>query len=683
MIKNIFLRFIVVFITFITAGIFLVLTLQRSIALDNEMELFQKKVLVPLSYLATRARDLHTETLEILLSRKSPYFPSRKKENRLQPENRIRNSFEAMASFNRRHIGSEALDADIRSFRSEWNRFKKIRAAFVKAVRGDREETPRLRKNVTDYVVNYQILLKSVADLRNSWLKSFDTLVEEEKRDINATFYVSIIIAIATLILLAFLLFEVNTINRKLQLYLEEREEYQRQLSSANEELAHYSEQLESEVKKRTEEALDHLMKNPLTGLPNRLSFMELLGKASHASVAIFNIDRFQSYNDLFGPKVGDKIIRDYAAYLRQTIPYIYQIYHLQGDEFAVAELEKKNAQTFLAMIKQASKLAREFHFTDKNGDFVLQISIGVAIDQRRPLVKADMALKHAKHAHESMVVYSDNLIRPHQYLENITMTKELANAIREERIIPYFQAIADTKTKEIYKYEVLARLKDSEGNIHSPARFIPLAKQIRLYSEITKIIFKKAMDAVETHGWHLSINLSADDIHHLPTRNYILDRLALSKHSDHITFELLESEETRNYEDIRMFIDRVKHFGVKIAIDDFGSGYSNFAKILKLRIDYLKIDGSFINRIDSDSDAREFVEIIYHLAANYNLKTVAEFVSNESVYETVKSIGIDYVQGYHIARPLPIEEILAGERDDEATGATETAEAVYDWDQI
>ncbi|WP_456451382.1 EAL domain-containing protein [Hydrogenimonas sp.] len=677
MIKNITLRFATVFVTFIAAGVFLMLTLQRSISLDNDVHLFQSNVVVPLDRLSEKARDMHIETLEYLLSKKSDTFPERKMGNAIGAEDETTKIFGSLTQFDNDYM-ARSLQSNIQALRHEWSRFKKVKSAFVRSLGAGGEES-EAKKAVTNYMVAYRMLINSIDDLKKHFHQAFHAQIEEERDNIYATFYLSIIVAVATLVLLAFLLFEVNTINRKLQTYLEEREDYQEKLAKANKELAHYSEQLESEVKKRTEEAIDHLMKNPLTKLPNRLSFMNVLSKASHASVAIFNIDRFQSYNDLFGPKVGDKIIQDYAAYLRQTIPYIYEIYHLQGDEFAVVELDKKNANTFLAMIRQAAKLAREFHFTDANGDFVLQVSIGVAIDQRRPLVKADMALKHAKNSNESMVVYSDNLIQPHRYLENVTMTKELANAIKEERIVPYFQTIADTQTLEVYKYEVLARMVDNQGTVYAPGQFIPLAKQIRLYADITRIIFKKAMDVVEEHGFHVSINLSADDIHHLPTRNYIIDRLALSKYSDHITFELLESEETQNYEDIRMFIDKVKHYGVKIAIDDFGSGYSNFAKILKLKIDYLKIDGSFIKKIDTDSDSKEFVDIIYHLASNYNLKTVAEFVSNESVYETVKSMGIDYVQGYYIAKPMPLEEMLKANAQKAETLRAE--EEALDWD--
>ncbi|WP_201352691.1 bifunctional diguanylate cyclase/phosphodiesterase [Hydrogenimonas urashimensis] len=637
MIKNITLRFLTIFFVFFIAGVLLLFTLKGALELYEENKHFDQSVLVPIDDLSETLQKIH---LQRIANRSGSRVPGATKRVAVTQLSKLVGT---ICRYNEKTLKSYTIERECERLRKEIETF----VAYA-------SDTPSQK-----LVAAFETLRGHLHSLRKSYIETFERFTEDQKKRLQATFYISFFFAAATLTLLFFLLMEVNSLNRKLKTYLLERENFQKELATANEELARYSEELESEVKKRTEEALDHLKKNPLTKLPNRLSFIEKIENLPAASVAIFNIDRFQSYNDLFGSNVGDKIIQDYAAYLRSVIPYIYEIYHLQGDEFAILETNEKSSATFFSMITQAAKLASEFPFMVTNGEFVLQISIGVAINQPQPLIKADMALKHAKHSSENMVIYSDGLIKPQHYLENIMMTKELTTAIKEERIVPYFQAIADTRTKKIQKYEVLARLEDEKGKIYPPIRFIPLAKQIRLYSEITKIIFKKSMDAVEKYGLFLSINLSADDIHHRPTRDYIIDRIAMSKYSDHITLELLESEEAKNYEDISAFIERVKHYGVKIAIDDFGSGYSNFAKILKLKIDSLKIDGSFVSRIAEDADSREFVEIIHNLAKNYNIDTVAEFVSNDAIYNIVRDIGITSIQGYYLHQPEPLERIL------------------------
>ncbi|BDY12419.1 hypothetical protein HCR_07310 [Hydrogenimonas cancrithermarum] len=622
--------------------------------LNRHVERYNEQILEPLFKLGLLLSELHHDAMRTLI----PITKEALKVERRLPYNHeeISKQFTSLLSNDIAFLDRKTYEAQILSLKNEWKVFEKKHEKLLKSLK---KRDKRLEHLYSDYLFTYTNFQANLDALKKYLDSHFNDFIENEKKSITNTFYLAAVLAVSTLVLLFFLLQEVNTINRKLKKYLEEREDFQKRLAEANRALTDYSEKLEDEVKRRTEEALDHLMKNPLTKFPNRLSFIKKLGEFPTASIALFNIDHFRSYNDLFGAKVGDRIIQEYAAYLRQTIPYLYEIYHLQGDEFAIVEPNKKTSGTFQAMMKQVAQLVREFHYTDSNGNFVLQVSMGVAIDEEQALNKADMALRQAKSSNESLVFYSEALIGTHHYLENITMTKVLSSAIKQKRIVPYFQAIAETSSGKIVKYEVLARLIDEEGNVIPPGQFMQLAKQIKLYEKITKSIFEKAMDAIEKYGLHLNVNLSADDIHHLPIRDYIIDRLAMSQYSDHLTLELLESEETKNYEDVRAFIQRVKQYGVKIAIDDFGSGYSNFAKILKLRIDYLKIDGSFISKIDTDPDSKEFVEIIQKLAKTYDIETVAEYVSSESIYREVRAIGIDFAQGYHISKPKPLEEIL------------------------
>ncbi len=674
MVKNISVRFLIIFIAFVVAGFFSIHSLNRSMHLNEEVEKFDRKILENIDALALLLAKMHADALieSLPLQKNGSFLPKSDNSATL-----AHTYFSSLEHFSISKIKRQNLMKHLQTLKQEWADYLEARKKLIRAYKeGGAAEFQKL---LPSYMIVYNNLSHNLTDLKHHYMQEFSAHADNLREQAMNSFYIGIVIAVSTLILLFFLLIEVNTINRKLQSYLEENESFQKRLAKANKELTKYSEELENEVKKRTDEALEHLMKNPLTKLHNRLSFIKKLEKNSRASVAIFNIDRFQSYNDLFGAKVGDKIIQEYAAYLRQTIPYLYEIYHLQGDEFAIIEPDKKASATFLAMVKRVAELVSEFHYTDENGSFMLQASVGVCIDEKQPLTKADIALKKAKNSTESLAVYSESLIKKQKYLENITMTKVLSKAIKEDRIVPYYQPILDTETQKVYKYEVLARLIDENGLLIPPAHFIPLAKQIKLYSELTKIVFDKAMKSIEEYDLNLSINLSADDIHHPATRDYIIDKLAMSSFSDRVTFELLESEETQNYDEISAFIHRVKQYGVKIAIDDFGSGYSNFAKILKLKVDYIKIDGSFIKKIDVDADSREFVEIMHKLANTYNLKTVAEFVADEAIYNTVRSIGIDFVQGYHFGKPKPLNEIVGVENPSDKKEKKDDAESRYE----
>lgn len=160
----------------------------------------------------------------------------------------------------------------------------------------------------------------------------------------------------------------------------------------------------------------------------------------------------------------------------------------------------------------------------------------------------------------------------------------------------------------------------------------------------------------LETTPHQYSINLSVDDIFDKTTKQFLLNKLRSTSHAKRMIFELLESEGIENYHEVSAFIAEVKEFGCRIAIDDFGTGYSNFAHILRLDVDILKIDGSLIRNIDTDANAQTILTAVTEFSKHLNLKTVAEFVHSEAVYEKCKALGIDYLQGYYLGEPKPLD---------------------------
>jgi c-di-GMP phosphodiesterase len=152
------------------------------------------------------------------------------------------------------------------------------------------------------------------------------------------------------------------------------------------------------------------------------------------------------------------------------------------------------------------------------------------------------------------------------------------------------------------------------------------------------------------THSY--SINLTLDDILNQETQNTIYDLLKHTDAGNRLIFEILESEGIENFEEVSAFITHVKQYGCKIAIDDFGSGYSNFAYLMRLNVDYIKIDGSLIKHLDIDLSAQDIVRSIVEFANRLNVQTIAEFVSTASIYEECKELGIDYIQGYYLSEP-------------------------------
>lgn len=237
-------------------------------------------------------------------------------------------------------------------------------------------------------------------------------------------------------------------------------------------------------------------------------------------------------------------------------------------------------------------------------------------------------------------------------------MLKILEYAIGNDTILPYYQGIVDIKTKQIGKYESLMRIKDQTGKIHSPYPFLEIAKKSKYYPAMTQTIIKKTLSDFKDRTEEVSLNISVYDIENKDTVSMIKALLADFAEPHRIVFELTESETIEDYVKITEFISEVKKFGAKISIDDFGSGYSNFAYLAQFNADFLKIDGSIIKNIASDSLYYQVADSIKDFAKKLGIKSVAEFVSNEDIAKKVEELGIDYAQGFLYAVPKPIEEL-------------------------
>jgi len=240
------------------------------------------------------------------------------------------------------------------------------------------------------------------------------------------------------------------------------------------------------------------------------------------------------------------------------------------------------------------------------------------------------------------------------EYERNLKLSEIVRKAVQESRILPYFQPIVNNRTNKIEKYECLARLIDENQKIISPVIFIPIAKNIKVYNDITKIIIEKSFDTFENNNFEFNINLSSEDMINSKIFHFIIEKLKTSKAANRVTFELLESEAVKDFKKVERFINEVKRYGAKIAIDDFGSGFSNFSYLLKMKTDYIKIDGSLIKNIDVDKQSLLVVETIVDFAKKLDVKTVAEYVHSSVVMDKVQELKIDYSQGFYIDEPSP-----------------------------
>lgn len=441
-------------------------------------------------------------------------------------------------------------------------------------------------------------------------------------------------------------------------------------LNNMQQSITKYSEQqqninkyLEEKVEEKTKELRHQLYTNALTGLPNRRSLLHDINYYENGALLIINIDDFKEINDFFGHSVGDNILISFAQKLSEIITKEHEstLVHLAGDEFALFFLQKPAKKEFIKFINSLLKNIEKIIFTHENNELTIRVTIGATYQAIEALEKADIALKSAKKQGKDFLIYDETLNVEQQYKNNMEWTKKLNWAIENDKIQPFFQPIYDNKTNRIVSAECLIRLLDKDNKIISPYYFLTIAKKSKLYSKLTKIMIQKSCQYFEHLDCDFSINLSVEDILDIDIVNYISKSILQYNVANKIILELLETEEIENYEEVSSFIFEMKSLGCRIAIDDFGSGYSNFEYLLKLNIDYIKIDGSLIKNLETDKNTLIVVETIVDFAQKLNIKVIAEYVHNEGVYNKVKQLGIDRSQGFHLAEPqitLPLKMI-------------------------
>ena len=409
---------------------------------------------------------------------------------------------------------------------------------------------------------------------------------------------------------------------------------------------------LEGAVKEKTLELENQYYMDRLTGLPNRFSLQEKLLLGNITALAIVNIDDFKEVNDFFGIDIGDEILKQTGVWLNILSGSCYR---LGSDEFALTFSTVMNQDELEHRLITLIKLLDEKTFMVKEESLNIRVTVGVALGGEKVLTRADIALHYAKENKKPIAFYDQTERVEELYRSNLTMASDVRRALFEHRIVCHYQPIVDFRTGEIHKYETLVRMIDDEGNIVPPMEFLPIAKQTKLYPQITLEVVYQACNLFALRSEEFSINLSDSDIRNSHTVSEIIRTITQTGTASRVVFEILESEGIESYSEVTQFIAQVKALGAKIAIDDFGTGYSNFENILKLNVDYIKIDGSLIREISINSRHHIIVETIIDFARKIGAKSIAEFVSDEEIYTTLKNLDVDYSQGYFTGKPIAL----------------------------
>jgi diguanylate cyclase (GGDEF)-like protein len=406
-----------------------------------------------------------------------------------------------------------------------------------------------------------------------------------------------------------------------------------------------------------------------LTGVYNRnyLQESENFINLNDYILATLDIDYFKTVNDTYGHDVGDKILTKTAQIMTSTVRTKEDIViRYGGEEFIIlAKINRNDNLSAINVIERIFKNIQETEFYINNLEFIkITVSIGVNLVPYKSrsfsdaFKLADLALYNAKNkGRDNIEIYDE---RENKHNDLSLSISEIKDAIEKKQITCFYQKIIDTKTQEISHYEALLRIIDKNGNVILPEKILPVIKGTFILRNITKAVLKICYKQLqENRDIKINVNLNPKDI----IDNSILQILKSFALEDNISnrlgLEIVESEDLITCKEAKDNLLMLKNLGYKLFIDDFGSGYSNFIYLTEIKTDYIKIDGSIISKMLEDKICFLLVKSIIDFAKEANIKVVAEYVINKEIYEMVKLLGVDYVQGYYFSIPQEMDKSI------------------------
>jgi diguanylate cyclase (GGDEF)-like protein/PAS domain S-box-containing protein len=417
-----------------------------------------------------------------------------------------------------------------------------------------------------------------------------------------------------------------------------------------------------------------------LTGLINRREFENRLVNAlensythdgrSHALLYV-DLDQFKVVNDTFGHTAGDELLRQVTEMLQNNIRSTDILARLGGDEFGIL-LERCNEQRAVD-VAEAIRSAVEAHRFVWQGAFTnVRCSIGVVmIDKDSSSVatvmsSADVACYSAKDMGRNQVhlyQHSDASVRH----EEMKWVSRITSAVEDHRLELFYQpivAIGKQKTEARGHYELLLRMRDEDGNLVSPDQFIPAAERYNLMSMLDRWVIRKALgeladrDADQVQArFTLAINLSGTSLSEDRFLEFVIEELKKQRLPEGaICFEITETAAISNLSRVIHFMGTLRKLGCKFSLDDFGSGLSSFTYLKNLPVDYLKIDGQFIRNVAEDFVDESMVRAITDVGRAMGIETIAERVETKQVLDKLSDLGIEFAQGFYLARPSSVQ---------------------------
>lgn len=420
-------------------------------------------------------------------------------------------------------------------------------------------------------------------------------------------------------------------------------------LASSNRRLNEQLESQQSIIKKS-------MFYNEMLGLNNQLSYLYDRESMEFNKIALYSLTNermvklFVGQIEIFEElKAIYKSVSERLAAGKNAI----RIYSYETSSLLLAA----DSSVSMAAFEKTAKEVLEYLNGIALNDVQLSYRCVTVENEQKPLRKAEKSMQYGSDHGLTYINYSRMMQEIPDATEEVHMLQVIREALAEERVVPYFQGIYDNEQKQFGLYESLIRIQDRNGKIYYPNQFLPIAKEYNLYESLSVIMVKKVMGMFLDKDTRVTINLNVRDVYDHEMIRVIFSNLGKAKNPENFVFELVEAEEITDYSYIMQFAERIHEKGAKIAIDDFGSGYSNLMHIIRIDADYLKIDGEIIRAVCEDNKCKEFIGIINVWCGTQNKKVIAEFVENEEIQSILEQMGVAYSQGYYFSKPSPWED--------------------------
>ena len=398
-----------------------------------------------------------------------------------------------------------------------------------------------------------------------------------------------------------------------------------------------------------------------LTELLNRYALNDVLFSKHRKTLIVSNIKEFSLVNELYGVDAGNDVLIQVAALFRDFAKERgFEAYRISSDEFVL--LKKEDFFDEEACFKNLKELHEKINVLKialKEADEVIGVEMysGVAFDNENVLEYAQMALKKVRKESLSFMIYSQKLDTKEHSQTVVQVKRSIRHALEHKNVIPFFQPITDYNAK-VVKYEALMRIVAFDGGkkrILYPSEFLDIAMNSNLYIKMTKEILGRSLQFFQNRKERISLNFLPNDFFNPSIIKTLMEGMEKFDSPSRVVVEITEQEGVENFEKLLKVVKKLRAMGVLIAIDDFGSGYANYAHILEIKPDYLKIDGSLIRNILRDEDSKILVKSIISFARELGITTVAEYVENEEIFELLKEYGVDEFQGYYFGKPTDL----------------------------